>query len=65
MVYLHGRNGDFLLPYYKENVDFLKSKSSVKMLFFGLLFVQERKWEADDGCTGKADTGNADEGQRL
>lgn len=53
------------MPYYKENVDFLKSKSSVKMLFFGLLFVQERKWEADDGCTGKADTGNADEGQRL
>ena len=32
---------------------------------FWPFIVQERKWEADDGRTGKADTGNADEGKRL
>lgn len=35
------------------------------MLFSGLLFVQEGDGETDDGCAGKADTGNADERQRL
>lgn len=37
----------------------------MKMLFFDLLFVQEGDGETDDGRTGKADTGNADERQRL
>lgn len=50
----------------KGKCGFLRSKSSVKMLFFlGPFIVQERKWAADDGCTGKADTGNADERKRL
>ena len=39
------RNGDFLLPYYKENEDFLGSKSSAKMLFFGLLLCRKGSGE--------------------
>lgn len=43
----------------------LKVKKQCKKAVFWPFIVQERKWGTDDGCTGKADTGNADEGQRL
>lgn len=43
----------------------LEVKKQCKNTVFWPFIVQERKWGTDDGRTGKADTGNEDEGQRL
>ncbi|NBI86990.1 hypothetical protein D3Z47_12530 [Lachnospiraceae bacterium] len=64
MVLLHDKRESFFCHIIRK-MWILKVKKQCKKAVFWLFIVQERKWATDDGCTGKADTGNADEGQRL